>query len=148
VELSHGEVRYLRANWPLLSTLKEALRKERSIRLAVLIGSAARGELREDSDVDMIVSTVDLDWRALDAVRARLAAAVGRSIDLVSLAAVEADPLLLSAALREGRPLVDRDRLWAQVVARRDRNAAAAPAAAAELRARVHGLLSELAGGG
>ena len=55
VELAPGEVAYVRANWPLLAALREALRSERSVRLAVLIGSAARGSLREGSDIDLLV---------------------------------------------------------------------------------------------
>ena len=59
--LAPGEATYLRAHWPLLSALRAVLRTERNVRLAMLIGSAARGELTEDSDVDLLVH-----WRTAD----------------------------------------------------------------------------------
>jgi predicted nucleotidyltransferase len=61
------------------------LRTERVVRLAVLIGSAARGELREHSDIDLLVDLADSDWRERDRLRGRLSGAIGRPVDLVSL---------------------------------------------------------------
>lgn len=146
VELAPGEVAYLRANWPLLAALREALRSERSVRLAVLIGSAARGSLREGSDVDLLVE-VDADWRAQDRLRERLARAAGRPVDLVAVDAAENDPLLLDAALRDGRVLIDRDGRWASLSARRTEVAQAAARAAVELRRDLHARVSELSSG-
>jgi predicted nucleotidyltransferase len=74
--LAPGEPRYLRAHWPLLSALRTVLRTERNVKLAVLIGSAARGELTDDSDVDLLVQLEDGGWRARDRLRERLRAAV------------------------------------------------------------------------
>jgi predicted nucleotidyltransferase len=145
VELAPGEVAYLRANWPLLAALREALRSERSVRLAVLIGSAARGSLSKGSDVDLLVE-LDADWRTQDRLRERLARAAGRPVDLVAVDAAEKDPLLLDAALRDGRVLIDRDGRWASLRARRAEVARAAARAAVELRRDLHALVSELAG--
>jgi len=144
VELAPGEIAYLRLHWPLLAALREALRTERNVRLAVLIGSAARGALREDSDVDVLVELVDANWRGQDRLRERLARAAGRPVDLVALEAAIEDPLLLDAALREGRVLVDRDLRWASLLAGRRRAARAAARAADELREELHTLISEL----
>jgi predicted nucleotidyltransferase len=144
VELAAGEIGYLRASWPLLAGLRDALRTERNVRLAVLMGSAARGELRTDSDVDVLVRVADGDWRALDRLRERLAHAAGRPVDLVSLEAAEADPLLLDAVLRDGRVLVDREGEWPGMLAAQARVARAAELAADRLRDELHALVTEL----
>jgi predicted nucleotidyltransferase len=144
VELAPGEVAYLRAHWPLLAALREALRSERNVRLAVLIGSAARGALHDASDVDVLVEFADANWRAQDRLRERLARAAGRPVDLVALESTVEDPLLLDAALRDGRVLIDRDRLWPSLLADRGRAARAAARAADELREELHALVSEL----
>jgi predicted nucleotidyltransferase len=144
VELAPGEVRYLRANWHLLAALREALRTERAVRLAVLIGSAARGELRERSDVDLLVDVADGGWRERDRLRERLSRAVRRPVDLVSLEAARADPLPLDAALRDGRVLVDRDGEWVGLLADGTRVARAARRAEGRLRNKLHALISQL----
>jgi predicted nucleotidyltransferase len=147
VELAAGELGYLRVHWPLLAALREALRSERSVRLAVLIGSAARGTLGEGSDVDVLVELADADWRAQDRLRERLTRVAGRPVDLVALEVAAADPLLLDAVLRDGRVLVDRHGRWPSVMARRAQTARAASRAADELRGELHALVSELSGG-
>lgn len=147
VRLDPGEVAYLRAHWPLLATLREVLRKQRNVRLAVLIGSGARGALGPGSDLDLVVELADAGWRAGDRLADRLASAAGRPVDLIDLEATTADPLLLHATLRDGRVLVDRDGTWPRLLADRARTGAAAARAATELRRDLHGLLSELCDG-
>lgn len=144
VELAAGEVAYLRTHWPLLAKLRGVLRSERTVRLAVLIGSAARGELREDSDVDLVVAFADEGWRGRERVRERLSRAAGRPVDLVAVEAVEANPLLLDETLRDGRVLIDRDGRWAPLRARRAEVARAATHAASTLRRELHDLLGQL----
>jgi predicted nucleotidyltransferase len=144
VELAPGELTYLRRHWALLAALREALRNEPNVRLAVLIGSAARGTLRERSDVDILVGLADSGWRAQDRLRGRLARAAGRPVDLVTLEAARRDPLLLHSVLRDGRVLADRDGAWPHVRAERSETAAAAAHAAVELRGALHALVSEL----
>jgi predicted nucleotidyltransferase len=146
VELAPGEAAYLRRHWTLLAALREALRREPNARLAVLIGSAARGQLRDGSDVDLLVDLADPGWRAQDRLRERLGAAAGRPVDLVLLDAARDDPLLLDAALRDGRVLTDRERRWPELLARRPAIAEAAAEAASELRGRLHALVSALSG--
>jgi predicted nucleotidyltransferase len=146
VELAPGEVNYLRTHWALLETLRAALRAERNVRLAVLIGSAARGALQERSDVDILVELVDAGWRGQDRLRERLGRAVGRPVELVALEAATRDPLVLHSVLRDGRVLVDRDRRWPSLLSRRAEVARAADDAAGELRDELHALLAELAG--
>lgn len=60
-----------------------------------LFGSAVRGELRPDSDVDVLVTfSPEADWGLFDLVRMQdeLSALLGREVDLVDRAAVEASP--------------------------------------------------------
>ena len=125
-------------------SLREALRSERGVLLAVLIGSVARGSSSESSDVDLLVELADASWRTQDRLRERLSRAAGRSVDLVALAAAEKDPLLLDDALRDGRVLVDRNERWPALLARRADVARAAARAAAELRRELHALVAEL----
>jgi predicted nucleotidyltransferase len=114
------------------------------LRLAVLIGSAARGALQERSDVDVLVHLEDATWRDQDRLRDRLTHAVGRPVDLVSLEAAAADPLLLDAALRDGRVLADRDGRWPALVARKRDAARRATRAAGDLRRELHDLVTAL----
>lgn len=144
VELAAGEVAFLRAHWPLLAALREALRSERSVRLAVLVGSAARGALRPASDVDLLVELTDATWPARYRLAERLQDAVGRPVDLISLGAATQDAMLLDTALREGRVLVDRDGRWPTLLAGRARTRRAAARAAKELRRELHALIAEL----
>ena len=144
MELAAGEIRYLRANWRLLSAIREVLRTERVVRLAVLMGSAARGELRERSDVDLLIDPADGDWRERDRLRDRLSRAIGRPVDLVSLEAAKANPLLLDAALRDGRVLIDRDDAWPALLASAPSVARVARRAEGKLRDELHSLVSQL----
>src|SRR5438270_4826625 len=55
LDLPLAERVYLRRAWPLLSSLRGALRTEPSVGLAVLFGSRARGDERAESDVDLVL---------------------------------------------------------------------------------------------
>lgn len=147
VTLAPGELAYFRSNWPLISSLREVLRTERGVRLAVLIGSAARGSLAERSDVDLLVRLSDGHWRTSDTLRRRLADALGRPVDLVMLDEMRRDPLLLDAALEEGRVLADREVEWPRLLDRRPRVKRSAANAAVGLRRELHALLADLASG-
>lgn len=120
LRLAPGERPYLRRHWGLLAGLREALRTERGVRLAVLFGSAARGDDLPGSDVDILVSAGDADFWWFASLGRRLSGAVGRDVQLVTLAQGEAAPWLLGDVLREGRVLVDRDGEWSRLQARRD----------------------------
>lgn len=83
------------------------------LRLAVLFGSVARGEEREDSDVDVGVIPLDpeIDLHAELALQAELERVAHRSVDLVRLD--RASTLLRFRVAREGRPLyVDSSAAW------------------------------------
>jgi predicted nucleotidyltransferase len=106
------ELEYLRGHWPLLASLREALRTEPSVRTAILAGSMARGDERADSDVDLVVA-LDSEL-ALDRTRLamRLSRKLGRDVDVASLDLVAGDPLSLLQLVDEGRVIVDRRGIW------------------------------------
>lgn len=137
LELDAGELDYLRSHWELLHKLTQALRTERNVRLAVLYGSAARGDDRRDSDVDLLVALRAPTPGVTSALATRFERALGRHVDVAELGRVEEDaPLLLLYALDEGRVLVDRDMRWPALLARRGEVARAAKRAeSAERRA-------------
>jgi predicted nucleotidyltransferase len=113
LELAPGEREYLHAHWPLLAALRQTLRTEHGIRLAVLFGSMARGDEDADSDLDLLISLAHNRPSACFRVSVRLQNASGRRVDFAHLERVEAGaPLLLERILDEGRVLIDRDGEW------------------------------------
>jgi predicted nucleotidyltransferase len=114
-----SEREYLRANWRVLSELRDALRTEPSVRAAVLFGSYARGEQHERSDIDILVDRAP--GPGLRAVAGRLAQRLGSPVQLVALEDAESAPLLLAEVLREGRVLVDRNDTWRRLLARKSK---------------------------
>lgn len=120
IRLAPDEPGYLRDHWPLLSGLRQALRTERSVRLAVLYGSVARGDEDPDSDLDLLVSIAAPHPATASDLVARLGRVCGRRVDVARLERIEATaPLLLDRVLDDGRVLVDRDGQWQHLRARR-----------------------------
>lgn len=77
-----------------------------------LFGSAARGEVGPDSDLDILVTFApDADWSLLDLGRAQveLEAIVGRPIDMIERSALMShhNPWLRRAILEEARVLYE-----------------------------------------
>ncbi len=76
------------------------------VRELSLFGSAARGEARPDSDIDLLVeflpeATIDLvDYNSL---MLELSRVLGRKVDLVSKKGLK--PMIRDAVLAEARPL-------------------------------------------
>jgi predicted nucleotidyltransferase len=85
--------------------LAEALQSWPGVRLAVLFGSAARGEAAPSSDLDVGV-LFDPGRETAGALEVALARAAGRHVDLVRLDA--APPLLRFEIARDGRVLLER----------------------------------------
>lgn len=87
------------------------------MRLAVLYGSMARGDADAGSDLDLLVAlSGDEDPLATVQLSRRLAGVAAREVDVARLDRIEADaPLLLERVLDEGRVIVDRDGLWADL---------------------------------
>jgi predicted nucleotidyltransferase len=118
--LDDDELAYLSAHWELLSKLRSALRTEPNVRLAVLYGSAARGDDQSDSDADVLVSFAEDRSRARMRLAGRLMRALDRDVDVAQLDRVEETaPLLLLQVVDEGRVLLDRNGEWPSLQARR-----------------------------
>jgi predicted nucleotidyltransferase len=115
LELPFSEDRYVRAHWPLIAKLREALRTEHNVRFAMLFGSAARGDDTEASDVDVIADLRDSSLDPVLDLSLKLEDAVGRSVDVVRLEDTEDDPTFLAMALEDGRVLVDRADVWSRL---------------------------------
>jgi predicted nucleotidyltransferase len=97
------------------------------VRLAVLFGSAARGDDRSDSDLDVLVDLKDDSSIAADALGGRLERRLSRPIDIARLSRTRRDiPLSLLDAIDDGRVLVDRDEQWSGVRSAREEVARAA----------------------
>ena len=86
-------------------SLLEALEPWPGVRLAVLFGSAARGQSGPGSDLDVGV-LLEPGQESAAALEVALARATGRRLDLVRLDA--APPLLRFEIARDGRVLVER----------------------------------------
>lgn len=112
VVIPPSERSYVRAQWPMMSRLLEALRKHPNVRLAALFGSVARGSEQPDSDLDVLVRLRRDEHRARAELVDALQEASGRRVQLVSLEQAEEAPLLLADVLSDGRVLVDRDGDW------------------------------------
>lgn len=113
LEMAVGEKRYVRRAWPLLSSLRMALRTEGNVRLAVLFGSTARGADKSGSDVDLLVELRDDSMERVADLSTKLEGLVGRHVEVIPLSSAETNPGLLANAIVEGRALVDRDARWA-----------------------------------
>jgi uncharacterized protein len=83
-----------------LSHLLPALRREFGVRRMALFGSTARGEAREDSDIDLLVEFEDgPTFDSFMGLKLSLEDRLGRRVDLVT-------PGALKARLR---PIVERE---------------------------------------
>ena len=76
------------------------------LKKAGIFGSIARGELREDSDVDILVEIERDDLSLLDfvGIKLELEAALGRRVDLVEYDTIK--PLLRERILAEEIPIL------------------------------------------
>ena len=85
--------------------------KTSEVACAYLFGSAARGELRRDSDIDVAVLFEKAPALALDGPPSRLAGdlerLLGRSVDLIVLNSAPVD--LIHRVLRDGRLLCEHN---------------------------------------
>ena len=145
--LAVNEQAYLRENWETISAVTEVLRTERNVRLAVLFGSVARGHAGEDSDVDVLVDLAEERPLYLSHLAVRLTRALGRDVDVLSLAHVrEHDPALLGDILHDGRPVIDRDGSWPALIATREDVERATVIARAERHRRAARAVAQLIG--
>jgi predicted nucleotidyltransferase len=109
------EEAYLRRRWPFLRELRDALRTEPNVRLAVLFGSMATDAAGPQSDVDVLVVLSDDDVGRMADLAGRLRQRLGRDVQLVRLSDAERSPLLMASVLEQGRVLVDRENRWPEI---------------------------------
>lgn len=116
LDISLAERAYVRRSWPLLSSLRDALRTEPSVSFVALFGSCARGGAHDASDIDLVVLFREGgdQWALAD----RLSKRVGAAVQIVALDDALAAPLLLAEVVREGRVLVDRKSVWPRLMRR------------------------------
>jgi hypothetical protein len=115
LEISLAEKRYACHAWPLLASLRAALRTEGNVRFALLFGSAARGEDTPRSDIDLLVEMRDDGLERIAGLSVKLEGLTGRRVDVVPVRSAETIPAVLADALADGRVLVDRDGLWPEL---------------------------------
>ena len=115
LRLSEDEQEWVLRYWPTVARLREELRTEPSVRLAVLFGSTARGRQHRQSDVDLLIEVDTPSRDRLARLEERLSSAAEREVQVVSARDAQTSPGLLADALRDGRVLVDRDGLWPQL---------------------------------
>jgi predicted nucleotidyltransferase len=145
--VGEDERRYATGHWPLLSTLRRALRTEPNVRLAVLYGSVARGDDTPGSDLDLLVSLGEDRPDAAVKLAVRLERAVGREVDVARLNRTrDTAPLLLLGAIDEGRVVLDRDGEWTGLKTRRSEIARRARDAHEARRRRARASVRELLG--
>jgi len=97
----------------LAEQLRRVLDDAASVQLAVLFGSAARGSLGADSDIDVAVSLPEGADRAVPALAVSFERALGRRADVVLLD--DAPPLLRFEIARDGVLLIERRaHAWAE----------------------------------
>jgi predicted nucleotidyltransferase len=99
----------------LLSSLREALRTEQNVRLALLFGSAATGSDTPGSDVDVLVDLRDSSLDRMVDLSTKLTKIAGRRVDVVRLQDAQAEPAFLLNVVADGRVLVDRKKGWARL---------------------------------
>ncbi len=94
-----------------LESLRERAASLPEVKLAVLFGSTARGQVRKGSDVDLGL-LLDPDTRSVRLhVEAELARAARREVDVIYL--TEAPPLLRFEITRDGILILEREEgLW------------------------------------
>ena len=107
-------------NWGLLQTLREALRTEPNVKLAVLFGSTARGDAGRRSDIDLLIAWKDKSRARPGALLAKLEDATGRRVDFVPWEQAKKSPLLLAQVLGEGRVIIDRGYVWPRLLTQQD----------------------------
>lgn len=120
LRLVPGEAAYVRRNWQLLAALRQALRTEPNVAFAMVFGSAARGDDRPDSDVDLMVVLREQSLEKMVELQDRLQVATGKDVDLLAKEDASRNEVLMALAVEEGRALVDRAGLWPELQGERE----------------------------
>lgn len=96
----------MQASSDIASTLA-FLSEDPDLELALVFGSVASGQARQDSDIDIAVYPKNpLDHQSLQALADQIASATGRPVDLIDLS--KTDGALLRQILRSGKVLFSK----------------------------------------
>lgn len=82
----------MRASTPeaIVAVIRVVLKNHLDVKVAILYGSVARGQMGEHSDVDIAVGAGrPLDWEAKQALQQDLSEALAREVDLIDLETLE-----------------------------------------------------------
>ncbi len=93
-----------------MDAIPDILIADRRIAFGLLFGSAARGRMRDDSDIDVAVGLepgASFDHRAVGDLVSRLEAATGREVDLVVIG--DASAPLAYRIFRDGKLVCTRN---------------------------------------
>jgi predicted nucleotidyltransferase len=112
IQISAAEKSYVRRSWKLFSRLREALRTEKNVAFAALIGSTARGEDQAGSDVDLVVGLREPGFDQLLRLELKLEDALDRRTDVLAFEQAHSKPELMAELVEEGRVVTDRENLW------------------------------------
>ncbi len=92
----------------LISRIRKALSKRSHIMYSILFGSAAKGRLREDSDIDIAIRfSSEPDIMELGEISSLIESVVGRAVHVIDIA--KAPPPLQYEIFKEGIPIFVRD---------------------------------------
>ncbi|GFP32805.1 hypothetical protein HKBW3S42_01113 [Candidatus Hakubella thermalkaliphila] len=102
----------------ILDLLKDYLEGRKDVAFAFLFGSAARGKLRKEGDIDIAVyfwPEKDIEWEAFDkrykgesSIALDLERLLKKEVDLVVLNRARA--VLADEIVRKGKPIIIKDR--------------------------------------
>ncbi|GFP21040.1 hypothetical protein HKBW3S06_00266 [Candidatus Hakubella thermalkaliphila] len=102
----------------ILDLLKDYLEGRKDVAFAFLFGSAARGKLRKEGDIDIAVyfwPEKDIEWEAFDrrykgesSIALDLEGLLKKEVDLVVLNRARA--VLADEIVRKGKPIIIKDR--------------------------------------
>ena len=106
---------YLRDNWALLADLREVLRTEPNVKLALLFGSFARGSSHQNSDLDLMVEIKNESSVRYRQLLMRIQNKIKKEVQIVSRETAETSPQLMVNIIEEGRVLIDREQNWTEI---------------------------------
>jgi len=109
---------YVNSHGQLLAGLRRTLRSEPGLRTVVLFGSAARGDDRPTSDIDLAVEPMPSGQVAQRLCR-KVMGATGRGLDLIDWRLAKQSPDMAPRLVREGRVLRDANSEWGRFFAQR-----------------------------
>lgn len=113
--VSEDEAQYLKDYWPVLSSLREALRCEPVVQEAVLFGSYATGHAHAASDLDLMVDIKNASGVQMLHLKNRLEKRLGKFVDLYLFSDLQQNYKILEEIGKTGRPLINRKSFFSKI---------------------------------